>query len=212
LGKIATNVLASGNDWTVADVVCTYGPKDRSFEELHTSISITVVLAGSFQYRSSYGSEILTPGALLLGNLGHYFEIAHDHAIGDRCVGFFYTPEFFERASLAGRFPIHRVPAIRNLSPWIVQARQAIHSPDELDLKELAHDLPAAVIGTLGLSRQFNVPPSAADERRISSTLRFIEGNLEEPLPLERIASIAKMSEFHFLRVFKQVTQMTPHQ
>ena len=42
--------------------------------------------------------------------------------------------------------------------------------------------------------------------------LRFIEGNLSEPLPLERLASIAKMSEFHFLRTFKQVARVTPHQ
>jgi transcriptional regulator GlxA family with amidase domain len=75
---------------------------------------------------------------------------------------------------------------------------------------ELAHGLPAAVLATLGVSRQLS--PSAADERRVSTVLRFIEGNLGEPLPLERLASTAKMSEFHFLRAFKQVTRVTPHQ
>ena len=54
MGKIATNMLASGNGWSVADVVCTFGPQDRSFEEQHTTISITIVVEGSFQYRSAF--------------------------------------------------------------------------------------------------------------------------------------------------------------
>lgn len=212
MGKIATNILGSGNGWSVADVVCTYGPQDRPFEEQHTAISIAVVIEGAFQYRSAYGSEVLSPGSLLLGNAGQCFECGHDHEAGDRCLAFFYAPEFFERARLAGTFPTHRVPAIVGLSPWIVQARQAIDCPGGVALEELAHELPAAVLGTLGLSRQLSSSPSAADERRISAVLRFIEANLHEPLPIERLASTAKMSQFHFLRIFKQVTQVTPHQ
>ena len=212
MGKIATNILASGNGWRVADVVCTNGPQDRAFEEQHNSISITVVVEGSFQYRSTYGSELMSPGSLLLGNPGQCFECGHDHGAGDRCLAFFYAPEFFERSSLVVAFPTHSIPAIADLSPWIVQARQAIDCPEEVMLEELAHGLPAAVLGTLGLRRQPGSSPSAADERRISAALRFIEAHLHEPLPLERLASTAKMSEFHFLRVFKQVAQVTPHQ
>ena len=74
MGKIATNVLAGGSGWSVADVVCTFGPLDRSFEEQHTTISITVVLEGSFQYRSPFGSDLLSPGSLLLGSLEEPFE------------------------------------------------------------------------------------------------------------------------------------------
>jgi AraC-like DNA-binding protein len=210
LGKIATNVLAGGSGWSVADVVCTFGPQDRSFEEEHTTISITVVLEGSFQYRSPFGSDVLSPGSLLLGNLGQSFECRHEHGTGDRCLAFFYSPEFFERASLAATFPAHRIPAISDLSPLIVEARQAIERAEAVTFTELAYGLPTVVLGTLGVRRQLN--PSAADERRVSTVLRFIEGNLSEPLPLERLASIAKMSGFHFLRTFKQVTRVTPHQ
>jgi AraC family transcriptional regulator len=212
LGKIATDILATGNGWTIADVVCTHGPQDRSFEEQHTSISITVVIEGFFQYRSTYGSELMSPGSLLLGNLGQSFECGHDHRAGDRCVAFLYAPEFFERASLANTFPTQRIPAIADLSPLIVHARQAIGNPDGIGLKELAYALPAAVLEILRSSRQLTLSPSAADERRISAALRFIEANLREPLPLELLASTAKMSEFHFLRTFKQVMQVSPHQ
>jgi AraC-like DNA-binding protein len=156
--------------------------------------------------------ELMSPGSLLLGNLGQCFECGHDHGAGDRCLAFFYSPEFFERASLKGAFATHRIPAIADLSPLIVEARQAIDCPDEVALEELAHGLPAAVLGVLGTRRRLCSSPSAADERRISAALRFIEANLSEPLPLELLASTARMSEFHFLRTFKQVMQVTPHQ
>jgi AraC-like DNA-binding protein len=211
LGKIAANILIAGDGWSAADMVCTMGPRDHFFEEQHTMISISVVIEGSFQYRSTNGSEIMSPGSLLLGNRGQYFECRHDHGVGDRCLAFFYAPEFFERESLTGSFPAQRIPAIPNLAPCVVNARRAIDDPKDVVLQELAYALPVAV-EDLGLSRRSSLLPSAADERRISTILRFIEANLTEPLPLGRLAAIAKMSNFHFLRTFKQIMQVTPHQ
>src|SRR5262249_27750889 len=151
---------------------------------------------GSFQYRSAYGSEVMSPGSLLLGNLGQRFECGHEHGTGDRCLSFHYAPEFFERASLAGTFSVHRIPAIAALAPWVVEARHEIDCPDRVVLEELAHGLAGAVVGSLRPSRQSSPSPTAADERRISAALRFIEANLDEPLSLGRLAYTAKMSEF----------------
>ena len=65
MGKIATNILARGDDWSLSDVVCTSGPQDRPFEEQHNSVLIAVVIEGSFQYRSAHGSEVMAAGSLL---------------------------------------------------------------------------------------------------------------------------------------------------
>ncbi len=54
--------------------------------------------------------------------------------------------------------------------------------------------------------------PTAADERRVSAILRLIEASLGEPLPLARLAAAARISGFHFLRSFKGITGVTPHQ
>jgi AraC family transcriptional regulator len=53
LGKIAAKLLATGDGWNAADVVCSAGPQDRPFEEQHSAWSIAVVLRGSFQYHLS---------------------------------------------------------------------------------------------------------------------------------------------------------------
>jgi AraC family transcriptional regulator len=159
LGKIATNIVASGNGWKVGDVVCTSGPQDRPYEEQHETISIAVVLAGSFRYHSALGSEVLSPGSLLLGNFRQTFECSHEHGTGDRCVAFHYLPEFFDRAQLRGVFPVHRIPPIASLSSWIVKAQLGIRQPEIAAFEELAYGLAGGVLSVLGDNRQAKRAP-----------------------------------------------------
>src|SRR5262249_59741736 len=65
-----------------------------------------------------------------------------------------------------------------------------------------------ALAGTGRAARQ----PSRSDERRVTRTLRRIEAEPHERLALGELAREAAMSPYHFLRVFRQVVGMTPHQ
>jgi AraC-like DNA-binding protein len=154
----------------------------------------------------------MSPGSLLLDNCEQSFECGHAHGTGDRCVSLRYSPEFFDRAGGTGAFPVHRIPPIAALAPWVAEAKLGIHAPGKVVFEELAYGLAGAVLGVLGNGRRANAAPSASDERRISTIVRFIEANSGEPLTLEHLARRSHMSEFHFLRVFKQVTGVTPHQ
>jgi AraC family transcriptional regulator len=212
LGKIASRILAKGDGWSVSDVVCTAGPSDRPFEEQHTTTAVAVVVEGSFQYRGRRGSELMSAGSLLVNDYGESFECAHHYGTGDRCVSFQFTPDFLERAGVRGKFPVHRIPPMREVAPWIVDAQLALRSPDEVAFEELASGLLDYVCDALGGANAKRRSPSAADERRITHVLRDIEASLGEELSLARLASLAKMSEFHFLRVFKQASGVTPHQ
>lgn len=212
MGKIATTVLGQGNGWSVCDVVCTAGPQDRPAEEQHDWISVAVVVEGSFRFRNQHGSVVMSPGSVMLKNHSECFECSHDHGTGDRCLSFRYAPDFFENAGLCQTFRMNRVPAIRAFSPWVVASQSVLHSPGKVVLAELAHGIANAAMGMAGIQPKADCMPTAADERRISTVLRFIESNFSEPLSLECLASIAKMSEFHFLRVFRRVTHTSPHQ
>jgi transcriptional regulator GlxA family with amidase domain len=97
------------------------------------------------------------------------------------------------------------------LSRQVVEAKLAEQSPS-VDFEELAHGMASAVLQVLGKTNYEKGVATAADERRVSATVRFIQANLGEPLPLDKLALTAKMSEFHFLRMFKQVMRVTPHQ
>jgi len=126
-------VLAAGTGWQADDVVCTLGPADRPYEERHASACLAIVAAGSFGYRSGSGGarapELMTPGALMLGEPGACFECGHRHGAGDRCVSFHFDPDWLdEQAAAAGlapgarRWSALRVPPLRALAPLVAQA------------------------------------------------------------------------------------------
>jgi AraC family transcriptional regulator len=215
----AAGLLAKGHGWAVSDVVCTSGPCDRPFEEQHSGVSIAIVVAGTFQYRSLDGCELMTPGSLLLGNAGQYFECGHEHGTGDRCVSFSYAAEFFERltADAGGRggrvhFKMLRLPPIRSLSPLIARASAALAGSRDLSWEELAIGLAAqAVQLECGLSTYpAGGEPSAV--ARVTRVVRRIETQPDGLHDLRSLAAEARLSRYHFLRTFETLTGTTPHQ
>jgi AraC-like DNA-binding protein len=212
----AGKLLAEGDGWTVFDVVCTAGPRDRPFEERHARASIAIVVSGTFQYRSAAGRELMTPGSLFLGNHGQCFECGHEHGTGDRCVSFSYAPEFFERlASDAGGgepFRHLRLPPIRPLAPIVSRAAAALAGPADRPWEELAVEIAAqAVQLDRGLSPRTSTAGAGA-EARVTQAVRRMERHPEDSYPLEILAREARLSPYHFLRTFEARTGATPHQ
>lgn len=213
--------MAAGEGWSVHDVVCTAGRDDRPFQEQRAGVAVAMVVAGSFQYRSSVGHALMTPGSLLLGNPDQPFECAHDHGDGDRCVSFSFSRETFERlAADAGfrpggpTFRVPRLPAMRALSPLVARACAGVAGvADAGAWEELAMEVAARALehASQRTPRRGTVPPAA--EARVTRVVRLIDrGWDDEPLTLPRLAREARLSSYHFLRTFQQVTGVTPHQ
>jgi AraC family transcriptional regulator len=213
---ISAHVLASGLGWSVSDVVCTAGPRDRPVPERHDAACIAAVTRGTFQYRSALGAAVLAPGALLLGNRGTAYECGHEHATGDRCLAFHFTAEHLEEivAAVPGaqhlEFAAAALPPLPRLVPLIAAAEAA--RDDAAALEELALRLPGAVAAALAGSEREAATQSPHDERCITRALRRIEANANEPLTLAELAREAAMSRYHFLRTFRRLIGMTPHQ
>lgn len=223
-GRATARRLSQGEGWTVADVICTSGPQDRPFEEQHGRMNIAIVIAGSFQYGSEGGRDLMTPGSLLLGNYGQSFECGHEHGAGDRCISFGYTPEYFERlAADAGgcrarrKFQVPRLPALRALSPVVARACAGLAGgagdpSSEIAWEEIALELAARAVQLAdGVTPDSNgMPPSAV--ARVTRVVRRIERDLDAGISLASLAREAGLSPYHFLRTFERVTGVTPHQ
>jgi AraC family transcriptional regulator len=214
---LASRLLASGSGWRVADVVCNCGPHDRPFEERHDDVCIAAVTRGTFQYRSTQGSTLLAPGALLLGNHRDAFECSHEHGVGDRCLAFHFTPAFLQDvvAAVPGArritFTVARLPPLPALLPIVAAAEAARETGGEkAEFEELALRLAGAAAATA--AGRVARAPTPRDQRRISAALRRIEGEAQEPLSLAGLASTAAMSPYHFLRTFRAVVGATPYQ
>jgi AraC family transcriptional regulator len=213
-GAADGRTLAAGEGWRVIDIVCTSGPRDRAFEEQHSWASISLVLRGTFVYRSRRESALMSPGAMLLGSPGYEFVCSHQHGEGDRCVSFQYDPDLFDRFArdmgtprftFAGAY----LPPLRAFAPLTARAATAMERSDSFE--EIALELAGAVIQTTSPAPR-NAPASPREPGAIARVLRQLESRIAEPIELGEMARLAGFSRFHFLRTFRSATGVTPHQ
>jgi AraC family transcriptional regulator len=211
-----TRPLAAGDGWTIYDVVCTAGPNDPVFEEKHSQTSVAVVVSGTFQYRTSTGRELMTPGSLLLGNPEESFACGHQHGVGDRCISFHYSDQLHDDFELSRErrcFKVPRIPPIRSLSPLVADVSMLPRGDmDPATFQEIAFRVfeQAAYLqhGLAGRKRASD-PSSLA---RVTRVLRSIEATPEASHELSAMAAMVRLSPFHFLRCFDELTGTTPRQ
>lgn len=211
------NILASGQGWRVTDILCTAAAGDRPFEEAHADFCIAAVTRGTFRYRARQGTAVMAPGALLLGNAGTCFECGHEHGSGDRCLSFHFTPAYLEDilADTPGArrlgFDVPRLPPLEVLAPLLADAEAACVEHDRCALEEIGLRLAGAAI-MLAADARPSRKPTRRDEQRVATAIRLIENEAERPITLTELASSTATSSYHFLRIFRDIAGMTPHQ
>jgi AraC-like DNA-binding protein len=212
-GSIADRPIAAGDGWHAHDIVCTCGPRDREAEELTETSSVALVLSGTFVVRDAHGPSLLSEGSLFLAEAGRCFACSHRHGEGDRCLSFHYAPQVFERiahdAGVTPRFAHNRLPPLRALSGLAARARLAIVRPELME--EVAIELAGAALGLAGHTRR-TAGPAAQHHGRLTEVLRYMAAHSAAPHTVSGLAHMAHLSPYHFLRTFKAVTGVTPHQ
>lgn len=211
-GEIADVAIASGSGWSVQDIVCTCGPDDRDAEELTSASSVALVLSGSFIVRDRHGTSLLSEGSYFLATAGHCFACSHRHGEGDRCLSFRFDPDVFERiahdAGAAPDFAHNRLPPLRDLSGPTARARHGMGHPGIME--EVAYELAGTALGLAGRSRRARTP--AHHHGRLTEVIRYMAAHSAAPHKLVGLAGMGHMSPYHFLRTFRAVTGVTPHQ
>jgi AraC-like DNA-binding protein len=196
----------------VHDIVCTCGPRDHEAEELTETSSVALVLSGSFVVRDAHGPSLLSEGSLLLVEAGRCFACSHRHGEGDRCLSFHYEPQVFERiahdAGVAPRFARNRLPPLRPLASLTARARLALAKSDAVE--EVAIELAGAALGLAGRTR--HATSATQHHGRLTEVLRHMAAHSAAPHTTSGLAQMARLSPYHFLRTFRTVTGVTPHQ
>jgi AraC family transcriptional regulator len=205
--------LAAGDGWSLHEIVCRAGPSDRPFEERHDGFSVSAVIGGHFTYRSDAGHGLLYPGALLLGNNGSCFECGHAHGIGDRCISLNVCEEQFSEVAAAAtstsrfRFSAPSLSPSPKALPIIAQMEALSCAPSSLRSEEIIE----RVIALMASDRQTQAAPTGRETRRVIEAIRLVESDATRALELKEMAAVAGMSKYHFLRVFRRLTGVTPH-
>lgn len=213
--------IAAGDGWQANAFVCDAGPGDRPFEERHDGVTLAVVVAGSFVYRTHAGTALMHPGAIVLGAPGRCYECGHAHGRGDRCIAFTFRPDYFAEiaADATGdprfAFTVPALPASLGLAPLAARL-EALADAAPLATEEAAVGLAHAVARIAAGASPAAAPagtaaPSARDQRRVADALRYIDVHADEALDLDRLAALAGVGKFHFLRSFARVVGLTPY-
>jgi AraC-like DNA-binding protein len=155
-----------------------------------------------------------------LGNAGECYECSHDHAPGDRCVSFHFTPTFIDdlAAELGvhrARFGASRVPPGRGSSGLVATIATALAVGGELSWEEVAIDAAATALVASQADRRTPAPlatPRRSALERVTHVVRAIERDPAAERDLRTLAADAKLSAFQFLRAFRRLTGITPHQ
>jgi AraC family transcriptional regulator len=215
---LAKRTLAAGEGWSVHEVVCRAGPTDKPFEEQHDGFSISAVVEGSFTYRSGAGVGLLYPGALLLGNNGRCFECGHEHGVGDRCVSLNVREDLFGEVAAAAAstsrfcFSAPSLPPSAKALPLVTLLEALSAGPPSLRGEELALQLIEGVVAATAGQSRVSAAPAAREARRVVEAIRLVESEAARPVRLKDLAASAGMSKYHFLRVFRRLTGVTPYQ
>jgi AraC family transcriptional regulator len=91
-------------------------------------------------------------------------------------------------------------------------AQAAAEGRSDIGLDEVAMLFAARFVETV-TGRKRRVPAQRpADRRRAVEAALWIEAHAHEPIGLESAANEVRLSAFHFLRLFRDVLGVTPHQ
>jgi AraC family transcriptional regulator len=209
-----TRTLLQSSSIAATDYRCSAAPGDRPFAECHGGHVIAYVRKGSFGYRARGRSHELIAGSVLVGHPGDEYVCTHDHVCGDECLAFDLTPALAEAIAPA-RAEIWRVGGVPPLPELMVLAelaQAAAEGRTDIDLAEAGMAFANRLVGVVtGRSRR-HADMTARDRRRAVEAALWIEAHARDPIDLEAAAGEAGLSPFHFLRLFRRVLGVTPHQ
>src|SRR5262245_43846244 len=209
---VATTIYRSPS-LSVADYRCSVGPGDKPFAELYHRWCVSYVRKGSFGYRYRGRSFELVAGSILVGRTGDEYMCTHDHICGDECLSFQLAPALAE--TIGDKTEVWRVGSLPPLPELMVLgelAQAAAEGRSDIGLDEAALLFAARFVDIAsGRQRRSSAPP-ARDCRRAVEAALWIEAHAHEPIDLESAAAEAGLSAFHFLRLFRDVLGVTPHQ
>jgi AraC-like DNA-binding protein len=211
---MGSRTIAQADGIIVYDYCCEAGPGDRPFAELHDRFSVAYVRKGSFGYQAQGRAFELVAGSLLIGRPGDEYMCTHDHHVcGDECLSVQLTPEMAEMTGVNPRsWRSGGLPPVPELLVLGELAQAAAEGRSDVGLDEVGLLLVARCAEVVSGKSQKATKAAARDRRRAVETAMWMDAKAHEPIDLEGAAGEAGLSPFHFLRLFRDVLGVTPHQ
>jgi len=201
-------------------------------------LSIKCSMKGEENYKTSVGIYRVTTGKYLIVNEGQdcssqieneaeTFSLYFDSKFSNEALQSLMTPsdKLLNVSFYPSRQPVHFFEKLylhnNILSPTLMKLRLAskVNYDDECWIKEQFYDvLEKLLIVHRDLYKEIDKLPSIKFStktelyKRVCNAKEFIDSSFTTSISLETISKEACLSQYHFLRLFKTIFKITPHQ
>jgi AraC-like DNA-binding protein len=184
----------------------------------HDTYALGTVEIGGETFVAHGARHYAKPGSLVLLNPGDIHDGETADPAGWRYRMLYPAPEVLARVAseIAGRptpAPCFRRAVVHD--PQAARLLLAAHHAAEVSRSALEREARLMEALTLLVTRHAEPAPTPTrangEHARVRRVCELIEDRLEEDLPLGALSAEARMSAWHFLRVFRRETGATPH-
>ena len=194
----------------------------------HAALSVTLLVAGRMEVRIGDAAYTLSPGQIALTNIG---QVHSGRAVGAEFVSAALSPVMLDQILLEPDAAAGTLAAAAGAEGKVPAAvisdsgiEETLHgmlgevAVDAVGRDQMLDSMARQVIIQLVRSHisirntpQIELSRAGPVDRRLRRAIEFMHDNFGRELALDEIASAAFLSEFHFARMFKQITGVTPH-
>jgi AraC family transcriptional regulator len=222
----AIRILYKSDSFEITDFVCRCTECGFSGVEYQNNFSICYVRRGSFLFKIFSGELECFNNRFLINKPGFTHRVKHYHSQADECLIIGFKAGFYDRIrdsyglSLNGFLnngSIHSL--LLNSDP---ETEYLIYRLKNILVKKNHVDLEIEGIVLDLIEKIFHLDDfktiiiSEKNKRAwlpaIEKSREWIQENFAEEITIEQLARLSCMSPFHFNRVFKQITQLSPYQ
>jgi AraC family transcriptional regulator len=219
--------LAQANDWPSLSIEHRKFEAGRQATKIGVCTEVILVLAGGgIVCRAANGEvqkSLARPGMSYLVPAGT--EVTHlELSDGMECLHLYLPPTLLDESALAG-FDVDpaklQIAYADGLADQVLfhicsPLRDLLHRPrqptDALFVEGIKVALAAHLLGHYTIDRWRPPAKSASlDPRRLQRVLDHIEASLAVDIRIEDLAAEACLSPFHFSRLFREATGLSPH-
>lgn len=193
--------------------------------EHQETFSIAFIRQGNFTFKVFRNDLDAFNGLFLVCKPGYEHRVGHVHAMPDQCTIFSFPAVHAAQLEEQGRElswflknpDLHAVlikatPEMEYLHHRIFHLLQKPHFP-RLWIEQMLVELFSLV---LSRGQNKSIPPLTEKQKRnhlplIAAVKTFISDNFSEDISLPQLATVGHLSPFHFNRLFKQMTGITPY-
>lgn len=227
--KAEVRTLQKSPTVKVLDFRCQEAPHTVSSPESYPEFEISFTRTGHFHFRCEQGSQDMDSRMIMLANAESERVVSHGKDVCDTCTILHYPRLLLEEAEQifwrkgvlpeSGKnvpFPVAAVPSTPLLD--LLHRSLLCGKAETLQVDDIALRILAGIFRQIYGWKKGDVCPAVEEHLRdrhlqtVERAKEYMLSHIDQDISLSEIARHAFVSEFHFSRLFKKLTTLSPYQ